>query len=207
MEVYLIKTIAMLLSSYILGSVPFGLIIVRACKGIDIRNVGSGNIGATNVLRAAGPGLAIIVFAADIGKGIIPIIVAKQLLPDTSWVTVAVGMAAILGHGASIFLRFKGGKGVATSLGVIIGLDPRIAGIGFLIWLIVVGITKYVSLASIISAIGIAVLMHTFRLPFAYQVFAALAGAFVIAKHKSNIVRLIQGKESRIGQKVNTTEG
>ena len=194
--------IAILVSAYLLGSVPFGLLIVKNFCGIDIRSVGSGNIGATNVLRAAGPKLAAVVFAMDVVKGLIPTLAAKQLFPGEAWIIVATGMVAIMGHTLSIFLRFKGGKGVATGLGVIIGLDPRIAGIGFGIWLLIVAITKYVSLASIIAAVSITTMMRLFHQHIAYQIVVTFVAAFVIFKHRSNMVRLIQGKEPHIGQKV-----
>lgn len=194
--------IAMLVSAYLLGSIPFGLLIVKNFCGIDIRSVGSGNIGATNVLRAAGPKLAAVVFAMDVVKGLIPTLAAKQLFPGEAWIIVATGMAAIMGHTLSLFLRFKGGKGVATGLGVIIGLDPRIAGIGFGIWLLIVAITKYISLASIIAAVSITTMMCLFHQHIAYQIVVTFVAAFVIFKHRSNMVRLIQGKEPHIGQKV-----
>ena len=199
--------IGVLIGSYILGCVPFGLIVAKAWKGIDIRKYGSGNIGATNVLRALGPGPAVVVFVADVLKGLAPVTVAKHFFPFSAWIAVASGMLAILGHSLSIFLRFRGGKGVATGLGVIIGLDPRVAGIGFGIWLIVVGISKYVSVASISAAVSIPVAMWIFHLPIEYRIFALAAAIFVIAKHRSNIVRLIRGKESRLGEKINITEG
>ena len=196
-----------LIGSYFLGSVPFGLVIVKAWRGIDIRNYGSGNIGATNVLRAAGPGPAIAVFAADVFKGVTPVIAARQLFPQAAWLAVTAGMLAILGHSLSVFLKFRGGKGVATSLGVIIGLDPRVAGMGFGIWLVVLALSRYVSLSSMLAALGVLVLMQAFALPMEYRLFALVAAVFVIAKHRPNIVRLLQGKEARWGEKVSATGG
>lgn len=198
---------AVLIGSYVLGSVPFGLLIVKAWRGIDIRKYGSGNIGATNVLRTAGRGPAVVVFAADVLKGLAPVIVAARLFPTAAWIVVAAGMSAILGHSLSVFLRFRGGKGVATSLGVIIGLDPRAAGIGFSIWLVVVGVSKYVSLASILAVVSVATLMWLFDAPQPYRMFAIIAAVFVIARHRSNIIRLLQGQEPRWGEKVNVQEG
>lgn len=197
---------AVLIGSYILGSVPFGLVICKAWRGVDIRKYGSGNIGATNVLRALGPGPAAVVFCADVLKGLIPVVLARRLFPEIAWIAVVCGMLAILGHSLSIFLRFKGGKGVATSLGVVIGLDPRVAGIGFGIWLLVVILSKYVSVASILASVSVPALMFVFRLPLIYKLFALLAAAFVIFKHRANMVRLLQGKESRWGEKIKVTE-
>jgi len=197
---------AVLIGSYILGSVPFGLVICKAWRGVDIRKYGSGNIGATNVLRALGPGPAAVVFCADVLKGLIPVVLARRLFPEIAWIAVVCGMLAILGHSLSIFLRFKGGKGVATSLGVVIGLDPRVAGIGFGIWLLVVILSKYVSVASILASVSVPALMFVFRLPLIYKLFALLAAAFVIFKHRANMVRLLQGKEPRWGEKIKVTE-
>ena len=200
------KQALLLIASYVLGSVPFGLLIVKSWKGIDIRKFGSGNIGATNVLRTAGKGPAAVVFVADVLKGLIPVMVARRLFPDTPWMAVSAGLLAMIGHTLSIFLGFRGGKGVATGLGIFVGLEPRAAGIAFGIWLVVLGLTKYVSLASMIGAVSIPVLMFAFGMPAAYKAFGVFAAAFVLLKHRSNITRLLQGKESRIGEKVAVSE-
>lgn len=200
------KQALLLIASYILGSVPFGLLIVKSWKGIDIRKYGSGNIGATNVLRAAGKGPAAVVFVADVLKGLIPVIVARQLFPDAAWIAITAGLLAMMGHTLSIFLRFRGGKGVATGLGIFVGLEPRAAGIAFGVWLVVLGLTKYVSLASMIGAVSIPVLMFAFGMPAAYKAFGVFAAAFVLLKHRSNITRLLQGKEPRFGEKVAVSE-
>lgn len=198
---------AILIGSYLLGSIPFGLIIVRAWKGIDIRDYGSGNIGATNVLRTAGKGPAAVVFVADVAKGLIPIIAARRVFPSDDWLIVGSGMAAIIGHAASVFLRFRGGKAVATSLGVAIGLTPPVAGIGFGLWFVLLALTRYVSIASITTTLVTVPLMFAFHCPAAVKVFGAVASAFILMKHRSNISRLMQHKEPRIGQKVSLPEG
>lgn len=198
---------AVLIGSYILGSLPFGLIIVKAWRGIDIRNYGSGNIGATNVLRTAGRGPAAAVFVADVLKGSIPVMITRSLFPAAAWLAVASGMLAILGHSLSVFLRFRGGKGVATGLGVVVGLDPRIAGIGFGIWIVAVALSRYVSVASLLAAASIAVLMYVFDAPLAYKAFAIIAAVFVIVKHRPNVVRLLRGKELRWGEKADVVGG
>ncbi|HUV05267.1 MAG TPA: glycerol-3-phosphate 1-O-acyltransferase PlsY [Armatimonadota bacterium] len=198
---------AVLIGSYILGSVPFGLMICKAWRGVDIRKYGSGNIGATNVLRALGPGPAAVVFGADVLKGLMPVALARQLFHEVAWMAVACGMLAVLGHSLSIFLRFRGGKGVATSLGVVVGLDPRVAGIGFGIWLLVVLLSRYVSAASVVASASIPVLMFVFGLPPVYKLFAVIAAAFVIFRHRANVARLLQGKEPRFGEKINVTGG
>lgn len=197
----------LLIASYLLGSIPFGLLIVKAWKGIDIRKYGSGNIGATNVLRAAGRGPAAVVFLADVSKGLAPVLVAQRLFPGTAWMAVAAGMLAMIGHTLSVFLKFRGGKGVATGLGIFIGLAPPAAGIAFAVWLIVLGIARYVSLASMIGAICVPIVMFTLGTPLSYKGFAILAALFVIIKHRTNISRLLQGKEPKIGEKVAASEG
>ena len=199
---------AILIGSYLLGSIPFGVIIVRAWKGVDIRQYGSGNIGATNAMRVVGSWQAFaVVLAVDALKGLTPVIVAKRVFPSNDWLVIAAGMAAILGHATSVFLRFRGGKAVATSLGVIIGLTPTVAGIGFGLWLVLVTVTRFVSIASITTTLSIVPLMFAFHCPTAVKVFGTVASVFILIKHKSNISRLIQHKEPRIGQKVSLPEG
>ena len=199
---------AILIGSYLLGSIPFGVIIVKAWKGIDIRQYGSRNIGATNAMRVVGSWQAFaVVLAVDALKGLIPVYVGRQVSSSNDWLAVACGLAAIVGHSTSVFLRFRGGKAVATSLGVIIGLTPPVAAIGLGLWLILVALTKYVSVGSIVTTLTILPLMFAFDYPLPVKIFGAVASIFVLLKHKSNISRLIQGKEPRIGQKVNLPEG
>lgn len=198
--------IAILIAGYFLGSIPFGLIIGKAWRGIDIRQYGSGNIGATNVLRSLGPGPAAVVFAADVLKGFVPVTAAKILFPGHELMVVAAGILAILGHTLSLFLKFRGGKGVATSLGVIIGLDPIIAAVGFGIWILIVALSRYVSLASILTALCVSALMFALKKPLPFQIFTLAAALYIIVKHRSNISRLLRGKEARWGEKVKVTE-
>lgn len=198
------QQVMLLTGSYILGSLPFGLLIVKAWRGVDIRDIGSGNIGATNAMRTAERGQAMAIFAvvliADALKGFIPVAAARTFFPESPWVIVGAGLLAILGHTLSVFLRFKGGKGVATALGVIIGLDPRIAAMGFLIWALTVAVTRYVSVGSMVAAVSIVIMMFLFELPPPFIAFGCLAAAFIIFKHRSNISRLLQGKEARWGE-------
>ena len=144
-----------LVGCYILGSIPFGLIVGKLVKGIDIRDYGSGNIGTSNVQRILGTGPAILVFVLDTGKGLAAVLVCANLglgASLTPWIVVAGAMLSILGHTFSVFLNFKGGKGVATSLGVIIGLNWQIALIAFVGWILIVAVTRYVSIASILAS-------------------------------------------------------
>lgn len=196
--------ILLLIGCYILGGIPFGVIVGKVARGIDIRDYGSGNIGASNVLRTLGTGPALVVFFFDTVKGLAAVLVCDRFGGGPWWV-VGGALACILGHNFSVFLKFKGGKGVATGLGVMIGLNWLIALIGFGIWLLVVGITRYISVASVIAAASMPVQMVLWKdmnVPLAYQVLAAAAAVLVVVKHISNFKRLIRGAEPRIGQKL-----
>ena len=207
------------IAAYLIGSIPFGVIIARA-KGVDLRSRGSGNIGATNVGRVIGKTWGCICFALDVGKGAGPVLAAKFLLADprtsalaqATWLAVAFG--AIAGHVFSLFLRFRGGKGVATSLGVLLGFYPFFtwAGLAALgVWVIFVLIWRYVSLASIAAAGAFPVLFVAFNWPmtglWGLLAFAAAMAALVIIRHRSNISRLLAGAENRIGARKATAAG
>ena len=131
--------VALLVFAYLLGSLPIGLIVGKAVRGIDVREHGSGNIGATNVWRTLGPVWGSLVFALDVGKGLAPVLLAQRNAAHIAWLPVAAGLAAILGHNFSVFLKFKGGKGVATTLGVAFGLSWVAGLVGFGVWLVVLG--------------------------------------------------------------------
>lgn len=204
----MLKIFLLLFACYILGSVPIGLIIGKITRGIDIRNFGSGNIGASNVLRTLGIGWGIIVFVLDTLKGFIPVY-ACQELELSPWLIVIGGMLCICGHNCSVFLRFKGGKGVSSSLGMIIGLNPVIAAIAFALWCLIVLITRYISVASVIAALSVPIQMILWKsmdVPFAYKVIGVIAALAIVVKHKSNFKRLLDGTESKIGQKVKVEE-
>jgi glycerol-3-phosphate acyltransferase PlsY len=191
------------LLAFALGAIPFGFVAGKL-RGKDLREHGSKNIGATNTLRVLGKGPGIAVLILDALKGFAPVLLAKRTGLPSSWVVV-VGLCAVLGHIYSPFVRFKGGKGVATSLGVLIGLSPLVAGLSFVAFLLTVLLTRWVSLGSIIGAITEAALF--FALPPAYldgdpvpyRVFGAVVAAFVIFRHRENIRRILAGTESRFG--------
>jgi glycerol-3-phosphate acyltransferase PlsY len=185
--------------AFLLGAIPFGFLAGKL-KGIDLREHGSGNIGATNTLRVLGAGPGVAVLLLDVLKGCLPALLAQRLSLSPWWVMGA-GLAAILGHTFSPFLRFKGGKGVATSLGVLVGLSPAVAGLSLLVFLLVVLATRYVSLGSLLAAVAQAVLFFVLSEELPYRLFGVLAALFVIAKHRSNIERLRNGRESKFGQK------
>lgn len=180
---------------YVLGSVPIGFLVARYWGHIDIRQYGSGNIGTTNVFRTLGfyPGSMVLI--GDIGKGVIAVLLGKWLGGEQA--ALLAGLAAILGHSWSIFLSFKGGRGVATGAGVFLALTPKVILIAALIWILVIAITGYVSLGSIIAAGSLPILMLIFRESSILLFFACIAVLFVIYRHRPNIKRLLDGTEHK----------
>jgi glycerol-3-phosphate acyltransferase PlsY len=191
--------LALALASYLLGSVPFALLIGRL-HGVDIRLHGSGNVGATNVVRVLGRGPGILCFVLDFLKGAGPVAAALALgLP--LWGALLAATAAILGHSRSIFLGFKGGKSVATGAGALVALSP-LAGLGaLLVWGAVFLASRIVSLASIAAALALPLLMVLTRQPIEVVAFAAAVSGYVIARHRANIQRLREGREPRMERK------
>lgn len=185
------------LLSYLLGSIPNGLWLCRALWHVDLRQHGSHNIGATNAWRTLGKGPGFLVFFLDMLKGLLAVWLGEMLV-GTPLVMILCGVLAIVGHSLSLFLRFHGGKGVATGLGVILMLMPKVTGIVFLVWLLLVLATRYVSLGSIVAAALVPVLALVFGYPALYVVFGVLAAALIIVRHRSNITRLLNGTENRI---------
>ena len=181
--------------SYLLGSIPTGFLWAKA-RGIDIRTVGSGNIGATNVMRALGRGPGIAVLLIDAAKGFLPVFLTKGQGPTLQIVCC---LAVIAGHIWTCWLKFKGGKGVATSAGVLAAMLPLPMLCGLAVWGVVFAMSRYVSLASIIAAAALPVATWFLQCEFAW--FTSLLGAVVIYKHKSNIQRLLAGTENRVRKK------
>lgn len=188
--------------SYLIGSIPFGLLIAKT-QGKDIRNLGSGNIGATNVLRCLGKPLGITCFILDVLKGFLPAFLFPTLGTGGATWGILFGAAAILGHNFPVFLKFKGGKGVATSAGVLLGAAPFAVVIGLLTWGIVFYLSGYVSLGSIIAAL--VVVLTGWVLLGQYGLLTALAltllGGLTIWRHRSNIQRLRNGTENKFQRK------
>lgn len=184
-----------LVIAYLLGSIPSGYLAGRA-KGVDIRTVGSKNMGATNVFRTLGRSIGISVMAADIAKGVLAVLIARALTDDP-WPLVAAGLA-IVGHVFPVWLSFKGGKGVATGAGVMLGLTPIPFAILFASWLVIVGATRIVSIASIACAAAYPVLVWAFDGSLATIVFSIVVSVGVIALHRRNIARLVRGEELRL---------
>ena len=182
---------------HLCGSIPSGLWLVKAIHGIDIREYGSKNIGTTNVFRTVGPKTAALVMACDMLKGIVAVWLMHYIY-GVPLFDVATALGALLGHNYSAFLGFKGGKGVATGLGLLVFLMPKVSAVAFGIWLVIVLLTRYVSLGSIVAAIATPVLSWYFAYPVPYMVLGAIAGFFVVLRHKENIGRLLSGTESKI---------
>lgn len=182
-------------AAYLLGSIPFGYLAGLA-RGVDIRTVGSRNVGATNVFRTLGKPTGIAVMALDIGKGVVAVVIAR-IITDDPWPLIAAG-AAVLGHVYPVWLRFKGGKGVAVGCGVAIGLVPWVVLVLAPVWVLVIALTRYVSLGSIICAIAFTPAVWLFGYGWPTTVFAGIVSAAVVWRHRANIVRLLHGEELRL---------
>ena len=190
----------LVLAAYLLGAIPNGLLLARL-KGVDLQKVGSGNIGATNVFRCVGKGWGVLAFVLDAVKGFVPAFFFPRLLESAPpWLSLACGVAAVAGHNWPVWLKFKGGKGVSTSAGMLLGIAPAAVGIGFAVFAATVALTRFVSLGSILAAIAV---------PAAYlwmngadnRLLAGalvLMGGLVIVKHRANVGRLLKGTEPRI---------
>jgi len=188
--------------AYLIGSVPFGLLIAKT-QGVDIRTQGSGNIGATNVLRCLGKPLGITCFVLDVLKGYLPAALFPTLGNCAPAFGILFGAAAILGHNFPVYLKFKGGKGVATSAGVLLGVAPLAVVIGLLTWVIVFKLSSYVSLGSIVAAAVVAIVGWVRVGTYGPVTAAALTllGALTIWRHRENIQRLLKGEENKFEKK------
>lgn len=213
---YIVTAIA----GYFLGSIPTGFLVARA-RGVDIRTVGSGNMGATNVSRTLGRPVGIFVLAVDVLKGFVAgkllAMAAKHFFAASEGLVVAdnfaiiAGFSAILGHNYTYWLNFKGGKGIATSLGVMIALFWKVAIIALAVWIIVAAVSRYVSLASVIASIWLPITVIFFHSVYGdysgrLVVISVIMAALAVYKHKPNIERLFKGTERRIGEKTPPTE-
>lgn len=197
--------VALLLAAYLLGSVPYGYIVGRI-RGLDVRQHGSGNIGASNVMRLLGVPAGILVLLLDASKGYLGVAMMRMAGFDMPELLLLAGLCAVAGHTWSVFLRFRGGRGVASSLGVVIALAPTVAGIAFLSWVIVLVLTRYISLASVIAGAVLPIAMILLKQPGVY-----ILGGFVIFildvyRHVPNFRRLMAGTEPKIGHRVEVTK-
>lgn len=183
--------------AYLIGAVPSGLILGKLFWHTDLREHGSCNIGATNAWRTLGKGAGIAVFIADSLKGQAGVLLGLYLV-GTPLAAVTGGLLAIIGHSFSLFLRFHGGKGVATSLGVLMMLMGNVTLIVFAVWFVIVYATRYVSLGSVIAGFLTPILAALFSYPMEYIVFTVIAALLVIVRHRENIKRLMNGTENKI---------
>ncbi|MBI5188294.1 MAG: glycerol-3-phosphate 1-O-acyltransferase PlsY [Nitrospirae bacterium] len=194
----MMKIVLLIIFAFILGSIPFGVIIAKI-KGVDLKKIGSGNIGATNVLRSLGKGPAAITLLGDVLKGTAAVAIGRYFGLELFYEGL-VGLSAIFGHNFSIFLGFKGGKGVATSIGVIALYAPQTALFTLIIWLAVVLITRYSSMGALVSfgllPVNMAIFDSKEKLPV-----AILITVFIVIRHRENIRRLIDGTERKVGQR------
>ena len=185
---------------YLIGAIPVGFLVARAAGGIDIRGKGSGTIGATNVLRILGPAPAIATLLGDVLKGYLAVRVAEVFGPQPGW-GAAGAVLAVVGNCWPIFLRFKGGKGVATGLGAFLALAPKAIVPALVVWLVLTVTFRYVSLASIVGCVVMALSVWLFGYPHVYEAAAGCATLLIVWRHHANVKRLLSGTESRLGQR------
>jgi glycerol-3-phosphate acyltransferase PlsY len=201
--------------AYLVGAVPWGFLIGKWSRGVDVRSTGSGSTGSSNVLRSIGAKQAALVLLLDIAKGTAAVMTARVLADvadltslQTSYLEMASGLAALVGHNWPIYLKFKGGRGVATGLGAMLGLFPIGGVIVFIISISLMRITRYISLGSIIGVPlgGLSLVLFGFLGEFSavYGIYGAAATIIIVGRHRANIVRLLTGTEARLGQSVKT---
>jgi len=215
------KFAAVIILGYLLGSIPFGLLIGRRSAKVDVRQHGSGKTGATNVLRMAGKKAAALVATLDVSKGVLAVIFAGLIVRGDYLVVGGIGLgmlvaqvlaalAAILGHNFPVFLKFRGGRGVATFFGGLIALCPVAAIFGGEMLLIGAGLTRYASIGSIVGVVGTYTVLVPLTIlssfPIEYLFYALIGTIIIIVMHRDNIVRLIQGKERKLGKKIETAD-
>ena len=186
---------------YVSGSIPFGLLIAKASKGVDVREIGSGNIGATNVLRAAGKGAAALTLALDMLKGWAPVALGR-IVGASDALVAGVALAAFLGHLYPVFLRFRGGKGVATFLGVLLALLPKVAFLVASVWLLIAAVFRYSSLAALVAAAASPLLVWLLDGRRGFVALALVLSGFILIRHRENMRRLLTGEERKIGRKL-----
>jgi glycerol-3-phosphate acyltransferase PlsY len=190
---------------YLAGSVPFAFLLARR-RGVDLRRVGSGNVGAANVLRSTGPGHALAAFGLDAVKGAVAVLVAERLTGGPA-TPVAAGMASIIGHVYPVWLGFRGGKGVATAAGVFGVLAPVAVAAAGIVFVVVIWATRYISVGSMAAAVTLAVVAIVHDGPSAVSLGAIMTALIVVERHRPNVGRLAAGTERRIGQRIQADRG
>jgi len=191
---------ALLVLAYLIGSVPFSFLVAKAFGVRDVRRVGSGNVGATNVLRSAGRPAGVLAFLLDAGKGAAAAVIASRLAPGEAWLPAAAAVAAVIGHMYPVWLRFEGGKGVATGLGAFVPLAPWAALAAVAAFAVVAPLSRYVSLGSIAGALALAALAFARDGVGPVAIAAAFTAVLVVFRHRSNLRRIFGGSERRLGQ-------
>ena len=188
--------VVMLFVSYLIGSIPFGLVVGKLFYHVDVRQHGSGNVGTTNVFRVLGKKAGVAVLILDMLKGYIPALAASLIF--NPWFTIFIAAAPVVGHMYSIFLKGRGGKGIATGAAVVLALEPRAFGIIIVVWVVLVLTLRYVSLASLVATFLVPVIVIVNRDPLPYEIAAVLVTIVIFYAHRGNIVRLVHGTEHRV---------
>ncbi|MEW5953229.1 MAG: glycerol-3-phosphate 1-O-acyltransferase PlsY [Bacillota bacterium] len=190
------ETVLAIVASYLIGSIPVGHLMARAMGVKDLRRHGSGNIGATNVWRTLGPGPGLLVYAGDTAKGFMAVLIGREL--GTVNTEVLAATAALVGHGWPVFLRFQGGKVIATGSGVVLALSPLVFGACVLLWLTTLGLGRWVSLASMVTASFVPLGLLFTGSPWQYTAFGVGVALLAVYKHRSNITRILNGTEPKV---------
>jgi len=191
--------VAALLLAYLMGSIPFGLVVGKVFYHVDVREHGSGNVGTTNVFRVLGKKAGVVVLVCDMLKGFIPAFIASSFLRETNpWLVIVIAAAPVVGHMYSVFLRGSGGKGVATGAGVVLALVPLAFGVIAVVWVLLILITRYVSLASLVATLLVPVFVFALGDPLPYLIAALLVTVGIFWAHRGNIRRLLTGTENRV---------
>jgi len=190
-----------LVASYLIGSIPTAYVLVKRVKRVDIRTMGSGNVGATNVTRVAGVRMGAAVFLIDVMKGLIAVMVIAPwlLVPVTLTAQLSCGLMAVIGHSFPLFLNFRGGKGVATTIGVLLGAMPLVAGVCLVVWVACFLIWRYVSVGSLVAAVALPLAQAAMGQSRSELLLGASLALLIIVRHQANIERLVQGTEHRVG--------
>ncbi|WP_027417475.1 glycerol-3-phosphate 1-O-acyltransferase PlsY [Aneurinibacillus terranovensis] len=191
--------VLIILVGYLLGSISFSIVVAKRIRNIDIRDYGSGNAGATNTLRVLGKGPAILVLLLDAAKGAAAVWIA-HIFGAGNWVVVLAGVASIIGHNWPVFFKFHGGKGVATTIGMLLALAPIPALLSVIVTVVIIALTRYVSLGSLVFVTLMPIMMYIWNNPAPYIIGTLLITILGYVRHYENIMRLLQGKERKIGK-------
>jgi len=198
----MIEFALIVLAAYLLGAIPVGLVLGKL-RGVDVTEYGSGKIGFANVLRILGARYAAIVFVADILKGVIAVLIAKFTLHSNAG-EMAAAFAAIAGHNWSVYIKFKGGRGVNTSVGGLLAMEPMAGAIGLAVFWMIVGVSRYISLGSMLGGLSAVVAMIVLfvlgRTPLEFLIYTLVAVALIVIQHRDNILRLLSGGERKVGE-------